>query len=75
MFWYFYNDLFVKNSASYDLITLHLFIFNIVFLMFFFFQGVILIHLELFLCFIQMKLIFKNKKYLFLNNIDDIFDL
>jgi hypothetical protein len=42
----------------------------------FFFQGVILINLELFLCFIQMKLIFKNKKkYLFLNNIADVFGL
>jgi hypothetical protein len=41
----------------------------------FFFQGVMLIHLEFFFCFIQMKLIFKNKKYLFLNNIADMFDL
>jgi hypothetical protein len=29
---------------------------------------------RIFVCFIQMKLIFKNKKYLFLNNIVDVFD-
>jgi hypothetical protein len=39
------------------------------------FQDVMLIHLELFLGFIQMRFVFQNKKYLFLNNIVGVFGL
>jgi hypothetical protein len=38
------------------------------------FQDVMLIYLECFLGFIQMRFIFQNKRiYLFLNNIADVF--
>jgi hypothetical protein len=40
-----------------------------------FFQDVMLIYLDFFLGFIQIKFILKNKKYLFLNNIASVFGL